>query len=60
VRWRNGERNGERKERYALIAKEIYGKEQLWDEGYHAIDLHDIALLSERLLSEGGLADRTR
>ena len=51
VRWRNGERE----ERYALIAREIHGKEQLRDEGYHVIDLQDITLLSE-----SSLADKTR
>ncbi|WP_255332802.1 hypothetical protein [Methanocalculus taiwanensis] len=51
MRWRDGEH----KERYTLITKEIDGKEQLRDEGYHVIDLHDITLLSERFL-----ADRTR
>ncbi|MCP1662327.1 MAG: ATP-binding protein [Methanocalculus sp. MSAO_Arc1] len=50
VRWRNGER----KERYALIAREIHGKEQLRNEGYHVIDLQDITLLSERFLADKG------
>ena len=48
MRWRNGDR----KERYVLIAKEIDGKEQLQDEGYDVIDHHDIMLLSDRFLAD--------
>ncbi|MBR1368007.1 hypothetical protein RJ53_00260 [Methanocalculus chunghsingensis] len=50
VQWRDGDR----KERYALVARKIDGKEQLRDEGYHVIDLEEITLLSEKFLADKG------
>jgi AAA+ ATPase superfamily predicted ATPase len=47
VRWRNEER----KERFALVAKRIEGKEDLRAEGYLVFDLEDIAEGSRRYLA---------
>jgi AAA+ ATPase superfamily predicted ATPase len=48
VRWQNEDRN----ERYALVAKNIEGKEDLIREGYLVCDLQDIARLSGKYLAE--------
>lgn len=50
VRWRNGERN----ERFALVAKQIQGKDALTREGYLVRDLEDIAESSRRFLARRG------
>ncbi|HDR74137.1 MAG TPA: ATP-binding protein [Methanoculleus sp.] len=50
VRWRNGER----KERFALVAKQIEGKDTLIREGYLVGDLEDIAASSRAYLAAQG------